>query len=85
MRKSFKFRFIAIAALLATIAAFSVAVTLLWNAVMPDIFGLNVLNYWQAAGLLLLARILFGGLGLGHFWPHGKHGGARPRKVYFCD
>lgn len=32
---------------------------LLWNWLMPEIFGLKSLNYWQAWGLLLLCSILF--------------------------
>jgi hypothetical protein len=48
--------------MLATVAVFGVVVMLLWNELMPQIFALPVLNYWQAVGLLLLARILFGGL-----------------------
>jgi hypothetical protein len=48
----------------AMIAAFSVAAMFLWNALMPEIFGLPVLSYWQAAGLVILARIFFGGLGM---------------------
>jgi hypothetical protein len=35
----------------------------LWNALMPPIFGLPAIGYWQALGLLLLGRLLFGGLG----------------------
>lgn len=35
----------------------------LWNWLMPDIFGLAVINYWQALGILLLAKIFFGGFG----------------------
>jgi len=46
-------------------AVFGAAVMLLWNALLPQIFGLPELNYLQAAGLLLLSRILFGGMG-GH-------------------
>ncbi len=34
---------------------------LLWNALIPGIFGLKLIGYWQALGLLVLARILFGG------------------------
>jgi hypothetical protein len=49
--------------MLAAIAVFSVVVMLLWNMLMTRIFGLPVLNYWQAVGLLILARLLFGGLG----------------------
>lgn len=36
-------------------------VMLLWNALLPTILGLVTVNYWQAAGLLLLSRILLGG------------------------
>lgn len=35
----------------------------LWNWLMPDIFGLTTINYWQALGILLLAKIFFGGFG----------------------
>ena len=37
----------------------------LWNWLMPAIFGLPNLTFWQAVGLLALSRILFGGMGLG--------------------
>lgn len=37
----------------------------LWNWLMPEIFGLTVISFWQAIGLLLLSKILFGGF-------HGK-------------
>jgi hypothetical protein len=33
---------------------------LLWNALLPNIFGLPVISFWQALGLCLLARFLFG-------------------------
>ena len=32
----------------------------LWNALMPDIFGLPVITYWQAFGLEILGHILLG-------------------------
>ncbi|SEC39183.1 hypothetical protein SAMN04489761_2865 [Tenacibaculum sp. MAR_2009_124] len=32
----------------------------LWNALMPDIFGLPAVNYWQGVGLFVLAKIIFG-------------------------
>jgi len=35
----------------------------LWNWLMPEILGLGTINYWQALGLLILAKILFGGFG----------------------
>ena len=65
MRNINKFRFARIAIMLITYTAFSAAVMLLWNALMPQIFGLPQINYLHALGLLLLMRILFGGLGNG--------------------
>jgi hypothetical protein len=41
----------------------------LWNWLLPPLFGWRQIAFWQALGLLLLCRILFGGLGL--------HGSAR--------
>lgn len=38
-------------------------VMLLWNWLMPEIFGLITINYWQAVGLILLAKLLLGGFG----------------------
>jgi hypothetical protein len=38
-------------------------VMLLWNWLMPEIFGLKRLNYWQAWGLFALCSILFKGMG----------------------
>lgn len=32
---------------------------LLWNWLMPDIFGLPHITFWQAVGLNLLSSILF--------------------------
>jgi hypothetical protein len=34
----------------------------LWNWLLPTIFGWREINFWQALGLLVLCRILFGGL-----------------------
>jgi hypothetical protein len=42
---------------------FGLLVMLLWNWLMPDIFGLKRLTYWQAWGLLILFHILFKGCG----------------------
>ncbi len=38
---------------------FGLVVMLLWNWLMPALFGLHALTYWQAWGLVLLAHILF--------------------------
>jgi hypothetical protein len=40
-------------------------VMLLWNWLAPTLFGLRLITFWQALGLLALCRILFGGFGLG--------------------
>jgi hypothetical protein len=38
---------------------FGFFVMLLWNWLMPEIFGLKEITYWQAWGMVLLAHILF--------------------------
>lgn len=45
-------------------------VRLLWNALLPPLFGFPAVTFWQALGLLALCRILFGGL-IGHGRPRG--------------
>ena len=42
-------------------AVFSLIVMSLWNWLMPALFGLHAISYWQALGLLILSKILFGG------------------------
>ena len=44
---------------------FGLVIMWLWNWLMPMIFNLPTLNYWQSVGVLALASILFGRLG-GH-------------------
>jgi Na+/H+-dicarboxylate symporter len=46
-------------ALAATV--FSFGVMWLWNWLMPVIFGLHAVSFWQALGLLVLSKILFSG------------------------
>jgi hypothetical protein len=36
----------------------------LWNWLLPSLFGLRPITFWQALGVLALSRILFGGLSL---------------------
>jgi hypothetical protein len=50
--------------------AFGYFVMLLWNWLMPPIFGLKVIGYWQAFGIMVLAKLIFAGVG-GRRW----HGG----------
>ena len=50
-------------------------VRLLWNWLLPPLFGWREVTFWQALGILVLCRILFGGFG-GH--GHAR-GGLRGR------
>ena len=61
----------------AFVAAVSFVVMTLWNTLVPGLFGGPAIQFWQAAGLLVLSRILFGGFRGrgGHGWRHrGWHG-----------
>lgn len=40
---------------------FGLVVQSLWNTLMPVIFNLPTITYWQAFGLLILSHILFHG------------------------
>ena len=54
---------------LAMIALFAFVVghliMFLWNEILVETTGVKALNYWQALGLFLLSRILFGGFRFG--------------------
>lgn len=45
---------------------FGLVIQWLWNHLMPAVFGLPEISYWQAVGLAVLARIFFG-------CEHNKH------------
>jgi hypothetical protein len=59
------FKFALFAVLFVTV--FSFVVMRLWNWLMPAVFGWHVITFWQAVGLLVLSKILFGGF-------HGRPG-----------
>lgn len=42
---------------------FGFVIMWLWNWLMPMIFGLSTLTFWQAVGVFILAKILLGGCG----------------------
>ena len=44
-------------------AAIGYPVMWLWNELMPELFGLGRITFWQAVGLYLLAQALFGTIG----------------------
>lgn len=45
----------------------------LWNLLLPEILGVKSISFWQAMGILVLSKILFGGLKCGG----GKFGGFK--------
>lgn len=72
MRRKWKRGFLvpaAIVALLLFIALGGEVVMQLWNWLLPPLFGLRQIGFWQAIGILALCRILFGG--------YGRHGFSR--------
>lgn len=72
MRSKAKFLFRPLLFLVA-IAAMGGIVMLLWNAIVPALFTtVPAIDYLHALGLLILSRILFGGL-RGH-GPWSRHG-----------
>jgi hypothetical protein len=54
---------------------FGYFVMLLWNGVVADVLAVRRLTYWQGVGLLVLCRLLVGGLHAGH---HSHRRGAGP-------
>ena len=58
-RKAGKIILFVIAALL----LFGLVVMGLWNAILPKVANVSPINFWQALGILLLSKILFGGFG----------------------
>lgn len=66
-----KWAFIALMAILipigiaAGVFIFGWVVMLLWNALLPSILGVGTVTFWQALGILVLSKILFGGFGGG--------------------
>ena len=71
-----KMRFVGVRVVVFGIVAVGVAglvVSGLWNALIPAILGLPAIGFWQALGLLVLSRLLFGG--------HGGGWGSRMRKA----
>jgi len=54
------------------VSVFSYVVMLLWNNVLAAVTGVLPVNFWQAMGILVLSKILFGGF-------RGGGGGFRGR------
>ncbi|MEE4197284.1 MAG: hypothetical protein V2I54_06540 [Bacteroidales bacterium] len=60
---------------------FGYFVMLLWNWLMPMLFNLTTITFWQAVGIVILARLIFGG------FKHGKSDTEKhkPMKEHFFD
>ena len=80
MRRVFyrgRFIFIPIAAA-AFLSLTSFVVMELWNNLLPAILHVSVITFWQALGIFILCKILFGfGKGGGHKW--GRRGFMRAK------
>lgn len=54
------------------VAVFGFIVMSLWNWLAPVVFGLRTITFWQALGILILSKLLFGGFrgrpGYGGHW-----------------
>jgi len=61
------------AAIAAAVFIFGSAVMLLWNWILPVVLGVKMITFWQAIGILVLSKILFGGFRQ-HHCHHGYHG-----------
>ena len=61
----------AIVGMLLFVTLGGLVVRTLWNWLLPAIFGFPQITFWQALGVLVLSRILFGGFGF--------HGGSGSR------
>ncbi|MDU1892467.1 MAG: hypothetical protein E6767_17420 [Dysgonomonas sp.] len=63
MRNFRRKRALGVLIFIAVFAAAIAIVMLLWNALIPTIIGWTTISYWQAAGLMILCRLLLGGFG----------------------
>jgi hypothetical protein len=72
-RLHFRKKFIFIPFIAAGVLALvSYVVMLLWNNLLPDVLHTGTITYWQAMGIFVLAKILFG------FGRGGRGGGGAP-------
>ena len=53
----------------------------LWNWLLPPLFGVRQITFWQALGILVLSRILFGGSG----WRGSSRSSIRRRMAERCE
>lgn len=58
---------------LSCLALVSYLVMQLWNCILPEVIHVEPITFWQAAGIFILSKILFG---------FGKMGGFRRDKMF---
>ena len=64
MRGRRALRFLKVLAIvIVAVTVFGFVVSQLWNDLMPGLFGLHAITFFQAIGLIILGRLLFGGFG----------------------
>lgn len=68
MKKFRKWAWMIPVAIIGFIALGGLIFMVLWNGIMPEVFGLGLLSFWQAIGLLILARFIFGGMRKRRHW-----------------
>ena len=77
MPRGLKFTLIAIVApivIALLVGLFGWVAMSLWNWLLPGLFGWKVITFWQAVGLVILCRLLFGGMrGPGGGGPRWRH------------
>ncbi len=56
------------------VAVVGLVVMSLWNSLLPPLFGVKQIGFWQAIGVFILSKLLFGSLG------GGRHGGGRSHR-----
>jgi hypothetical protein len=54
-----------------------IAIMAIWNWIIPGLFSLPVISFYQALGLAVLSRLLFGGCGSGFRKMHRKYHGHK--------
>jgi hypothetical protein len=60
------------------IALFTFIVMSLWNAILPSVIHVGTITFWQALGILVLSKILFGGF-------HGKGGRWQEKRQHWKE
>ena len=75
MKRGFWARKIIMGIVIGTAAVFLMGLIVmnLWNAILPAVIHVSAITFWQAVGILLLSKILFGGF-------RGGWGGGRGRQ-----